>query len=280
MSFRKLLLLSFLLATLPLLAHGETKTWSFEWNKSHSDATSQGFYNFGTSSVSKDVYTTELNGLVWNIASDGTKKYAYTANSGQTIGTNGEPSTHTALYTTALAGKIKAVRVSARTNKATNKANLSVKVNGSSYKTTTGDAAQALTNTVAEYSFSPSASELEGKIEINIDPTSDAKGTLYIKKIEIDYEYTASAVAAPSFTPAAGTYDSPQSVALSVEGLGDGSYQIYYTTDGSNPRIDGTRSHQRGQHDNHQSCNTRRWAIQRCCRGKIRYPKGSELELL
>lgn len=163
----------------------------------------KGFYNFGKSSVSKDVYTTELNGLVWNISSDGTKKYAYTANSGQTIGTNGEPSTHTSLYTSALAGKIKAVRVSARTNKATNQADLSVKVNGGSYKTAAGTTAQALTNTIAEYSFTPSAGEQEGKIEINIDPTSDAKSTLYIKKIEIDYEYTASAVAAPSFTPAA-----------------------------------------------------------------------------
>ena len=241
MVFRKLLLLSFLLATLPFFAHGETKTWSFEWNKSHSDATSQGFYYFGTSSVSKDVYTTELNGLVWNISSDGTKKYAYTANSGQTIGTNGEPSTHTSLYTSALAGKIKAVRVSARTNKATNQADLSVKVNGGSYKTAAGTTAQALTNTIAEYSFTPSAGEQEGKIEINIDPTSDAKGTLYIKKIEIDYEYTASAVAAPSFTPAAGTYDAPQSVTLSAKGLSNGSYKIYYTTDGSNPRIEGTR---------------------------------------
>lgn len=241
MVFRKLLLLSFLLATLPFFAHGETKTWSFEWNKSHSDATSQGFYNLGMSSVSKDVYTTDLNGLVWNISSDGTKKYAYTANSGQTIGTNGEPSTHTSLYTSALAGKIKAVRVSARTNKATNQADLSVKVNGGSYKTAAGTTAQALTNTIAEYSFTPSAGEQEGKIEINIDPTSDAKGTLYIKKIEIDYEYTASAVAAPSFTPAAGTYDTPQSVTLSAKGLSNGSYQIYYTSDGSNPRIEGTR---------------------------------------
>ena len=95
MSLKKLFFFSLLLAALPLLAHGETKTWSFEWDKSHSDPTAQGFYNFGTSSVDQDVYTAELNGLVWNITSDGTKKYAYTAKSGQAIGTNGKPSTHT-----------------------------------------------------------------------------------------------------------------------------------------------------------------------------------------
>ena len=154
MSLKKLFFFSLLLAALPLLAHGETKTWSFEWDKSHSDPTAQGFYNFGTSSVDQDVYTAELNGLVWNITSDGTKKYAYTAKSGQAIGTNGEPSTHTSLYTTALAGKITAVRIQTRTNKAENEANVSVKVNDVSYQTADGATAAAMTNTLAALSTS------------------------------------------------------------------------------------------------------------------------------
>ena len=243
MSLKKLFFFSLLLAALPLLAHGETKTWSFEWDKSHSDPTAQGFYNFGTSSVDQDVYTAELNGLVWNITSDGTKKYAYTAKSGQAIGTNGEPSTHTSLYTTALAGKITAVRIQTRTNKAENEANVSVKVNDVSYQTADGATAAAMTNTLADYSFTPSGDAQEGKLEISIDPTSEAKGTLYIKKIEIDYETTESSLSAPTFSPAAGTYDAPQAVTLnSGYGYDTGNtVYVYYTTDGSNPRVEGTR---------------------------------------
>lgn len=234
-----LFLLSLIMAALPQLMSAEVKTWSFEWNKSHSDATSQGFYNFGTNYEVKDVYTTELNTLTWSIASKGTYKYAYTAKAGQTIGTSLEPSTHTSLWTEALAGKVKAVRVQTRTNKADNKASVSVTVNGVSYLCG-GENKAAMSNTLADYEFK-SASEAdaaEGKIEISIDPTSDAKGTLYIKKIEIDYEATASAVQSPVFSPAAGTYDSIQQVTITAaQGL-----SVYYTTDNSNPRVDnGTR---------------------------------------
>ena len=230
------LLLAFIMAALPLSMNAELKTWTFEWNKSHSDNTSQGFYNFGTNYVEKDVYTTELNTLTWSIASTGTHKYAYTAKSGQTIGTSLEPSTHTSLWTESLAGKVRAVRVQTRTNKNENQADLSVTVNGVKYQCNGTDKA-AMTATLADYEFK-SASEAaaaEGKIEISIDPTSEAKGTLYIKKIEIDYEVAASSVAVPTFNPAAGTYDSAQQVTIAAgQGL-----SVYYTTDNSNPRLDG-----------------------------------------
>ena len=77
-----LLLFAMLMATLSLSA--ATKTWSFEWNKGPKDAGAQGFYNFGSSFVEKSFYEAELNGVTWDIRSDGTMKYAYTASSAQT----------------------------------------------------------------------------------------------------------------------------------------------------------------------------------------------------
>lgn len=227
-----------LLAMLSLSA--ETATWSFEWNKSHSDATSQGFYNFGTSFVTRDVYTATLGDMTWSIASEGTKKYAYTAKSGQTIGTSSDPSTHTTLWTDAFEGRIVAVRVQARTNKDEWTADLSVVVAGDSLRCG-GATRAALTGTLAEYAFAPSGEGIEGRVEINIDPTSETKGTLYIKRIEVDYEPVVSSVPMPTFTPAAGTYDAPQQVTLSAEGLSAEAATFYYTTDGSNPRVSATR---------------------------------------
>ena len=128
-----LLLFAMLMATLSLSA--ATKTWSFEWNKGPKDAGAQGFYNFGTSFVEKSFYEAELNGVTWNIKSDGTMKYAYTASLGQTIGTATSVSDYTELWTSGISGKIKAVRVKAQTkSKSTNTADLSVKVNGVEYK--------------------------------------------------------------------------------------------------------------------------------------------------
>lgn len=225
-----------LLALLPLATHADT--WSFEWNKSRTEAGSQGFYNFGTSFVEQDAYTTVLNGISWSIASDGTKTYAYVASGGQTIGKASEPSTHTSLWTTSFTGKITAVRVQCRTAKAGNTADLTVKVNGTGY--TCGEsAAAALTETLGEYAFTTADGGQEGKLEICIDPTSETKGVLYIKKVEVDYEPIVSAITAPTFTPAGGTYDAPQTVAMTAEGLADGAYTIYYTTDGTNPRLAG-----------------------------------------
>lgn len=234
-----LFFIAILLAILPSIS--QAATWSFEWNKSRSDKTSQGFYNFGSSFVEQDVYTTELNGLLWSISSEGTKKYAYLATNGQSIGTTTEPSTHTQLWTSAFSGRITAFRIKTRTNKAENKAKVSVKVNGVSYlsdKSTEVEYGETFT----DIEFKPTGDAQEGKLEISIDPTTDAKSTLYIKKIEVDYEENQSTIPAPLFSPVAGTYDAPQKVTLSTEGLTESNYTIYYTTDGTNPRLaDGSR---------------------------------------
>lgn len=232
-------LFAVLLTALPQSVKADT--WVFEWDKSHSDATAQGFYNFGSTAVDKDVYTEVLNSIVWNITSVGTKKYAYTAKSGQSIGTTSEPSSHTSLWTTGFAGTIKAVRVTARTNKDANVAALKVSVDGKALLTGTSEAA-ALNGTLTQYEFKASSAAQEGKLEITLDPTSESQGTLYIKRIEVDYDAVQSSVPTPTITPAAGTYDDPQSISIAVSGLEQGKYKVYYTTDGTNPRLaDGTR---------------------------------------
>lgn len=230
------------LATLlPVTASAAVSTWSFEWNTSKNKG-GQGFYNFGASAVEKDFYTTELNGLQWKASAEGTIVFAYTASSGQYIGSADRPPVKATLSTSDLAGLIKAVRVSARVNKDTMAGNVSVTVNGKSYLNGTNTTA-SLTNSIAEYEFKVAdADAQEGEIVITFNQTSDTKGPLYVKKIEIDYETVESSVPAPTFSVAAGTYDEAQSVSLAVSSLEAGKYTIYYTTDGSNPKLeDGTR---------------------------------------
>lgn len=236
-----LTLIAVLATLLPVTASASVSTWSFEWNTSKNKG-GQGFYNFGASAVEKDFYTTELNGLQWKASAEGTILFAYTASSGQYIGSADRPPVKATLSTSDLAGLIKAVRVSARVNKDTMAGNVSVTVNGKSYLNGTNTTA-SLTNSIAEYEFKVAdADAQEGEIVITFNQTSDTKGPLYVKKIEIDYETVESSVPAPTFSVAAGTYDEAQSVSLAVSSLEAGKYTIYYTTDGSNPKLeDGTR---------------------------------------
>lgn len=206
-----------------------TQTWAFEWNKSHSDATAQGFYNFGTSRVDRDFYTAELNGLLWNIAAQGTNRYAFTANSGQAIGTAGEPASHVELWTNSLVGTVKAVRIVMRTNRSNIQARVAVAVGGVSY---TPQNQNVVSNTLDTVKFAATQPQ-EGRVQFTIDTVGANASTLYIKRIEIDYETVESSVAAPVFSPAGGAYDGVQTVTLSASGAS----AIWYTTDRSNPRI-------------------------------------------
>lgn len=225
-----------LLAILPLAT--QAATWSFEWNTAKKDG-GQGFYNFGTSSVEQDVYTTELNGLQWNAAAEGTKVYAYTSSMGQYIGSVAQPPTSAKLWTNDLAGNVKSVRVTARVKDDTYSGDISVTVNDKSYLAD-GKEKASLTGALAEYEFKISdADAQEGKIEISLVQTSDKKGPLYIKKIEIDYDAVQTGVSAPVFSPEPGTYDEPQTVSIMSESLTNVERTIYYTTDGSNPRTEG-----------------------------------------
>lgn len=231
-----LFLFAVLLSLLPQAMKADT--WSFEWNTSKANG-GQGFYNFGASRVEKDVYTTELNGVQWNASAEGTFIYAYTSNMGQYIGSAGEPPTSAKLWTDGIMGKVTAVRVTARVQKAEYEGNVSVTVNGVNYACDDNTSA-ALESTEKQFEFSIAAADAkEGEVAIMLNQTSEKKGPLYVRKIEIDYEKAQSMVLPPVFTPAAGTYDEAQTVEIKSEAMTDVVRTIYYTTDGSNPKLEG-----------------------------------------
>lgn len=231
-----LFLFAVLLSLLPQAMKADT--WSFEWNTSKANG-GQGFYNFGASRVEKDVYTTELNGVQWNASAEGTFIYAYTSKMGQYIGSAGEPPTSAKLWTDGILGKVTAVRVTARVQKAEYEGNVSVTVNGVNYACN-GKTSAALESTEKQFEFSIAAADAkEGEVAIVLNQTSENKGPLYVRKIEIDYEKAQSMVLPPVFTPAAGTYDEAQTVEIKSEAMTDVVRTIYYTTDGSNPKLEG-----------------------------------------
>lgn len=231
-----LFLFAVLLSLLPQAMKADT--WSFEWNTSKANG-GQGFYNFGASRVEKDVYTTELNGVQWNASAEGTFIYAYTSKMGQYIGSAGEPPTSAKLWNDGIMGKVTAVRVTARVQKAEYEGNVSVTVNGVNYACNDNTSA-ALESTEKQFEFSIAAADAkEGEVAIVLNQTSEKKGPLYVRKIEIDYEKAQSTVLPPVFTPAAGTYDEAQTVEIKSEARTDVIRTIYYTTDGSNPKLEG-----------------------------------------
>lgn len=231
-----LFLFAVLLSLLPQAMKADT--WSFEWNTSKANG-GQGFYNFGASRVEKDVYTTELNGVQWNASAEGTFIYAYTSKMGQYIGSAGEPPTSAKLWTDGIMGKVTAVRVTARVQKAEYEGNVSVTVNGVNYACN-GKTSAALESTEKQFEFSIAAADAkEGEVAIVLNQTSENKGPLYVRKIEIDYEKAQSTVLPPVFTPAAGTYDEAQTVEIESEAITNVVRTIYYTTDGSNPKLEG-----------------------------------------
>lgn len=231
-----LFLFAVLLSLLPQAMKADT--WSFEWNTSKANG-GQGFYNFGASRVEKDVYTTELNGVQWNASAEGTFIYAYTSKMGQYIGSAGEPPTSAKLWTDGILGKVTAVRVTARVQKAEYEGNVSVTVNGVNYACN-GNTTAALESTEKQFEFSIAAADAkEGEVAIVLNQTSEKKGPLYVRKIEIDYEKAQSMVLPPVFTPAAGTYDEAQTVEIKSEAITNVVRTIYYTTDGSNPKLEG-----------------------------------------
>lgn len=231
-----LFLFAVLLSLLPQTMNADT--WSFEWNTSKANG-GQGFYNFGASRVEKDVYTTELNGVQWNASAEGTFIYAYTSKMGQYIGSAGEPPTSAKLWTDGILGKVTAVRVTARVQKAEYEGNVSVTVNGVNYACDDNTSA-ALESTEKQFEFSIAAADAkEGEVAIVLNQTSENKGPLYVRKIEIDYEKAQWMVLPPVFTPAAGTYDEAQTVEIKSEAMTDVIRTIYYTTDGSNPKLEG-----------------------------------------
>ncbi len=214
----------------------QEKTWTFGWEKSRS-AGGEGFYDLTSHDT---IMTTTLNQLTWMIVSD-TYYFAFTANTGQLVGGATHPASWLSLYTNNIPGKVKSIEVTARKyDDATIAAKLQVEVNGVKYKVNNADEV-ALSGTFAAYKFVPAAEAEEGKVDIQMKQTSELKKTLYFRRITIVYEEEPSEVKAPIISLASGTYDKAQQVSL-VTPYAAGVAKIFYTTDGSNPKIEnGTR---------------------------------------
>ena len=173
------------------LGLAETTTWSYEFSSTVQNG-GQGFYTLGNSATNLDTITTIINELNWSITSVGTKKYAVTASSGQTIGTNAtDAASHTSFYTYEMPGKVESVRIKARRNAKSEGADLKISVNGVPYLCE-GQESVALTSDAVLYEFKPAAEAQEGKLDIELFQEVETKSILYIKSVDVDYEETKS----------------------------------------------------------------------------------------
>ena len=215
----------------------EEADWYFNWNKSRTDEGAEGFYNFGSVYVDEPQLTTTLNGLNWTYFSPETNYASYTAKMGQAFGKPSAYAQTVTLSTSDLAGKVTTIKVKARENKAEQQGRLSVKVNDMAYLCE-GEESVLLTEDSVEYAFT-TATPQEGKIEIIMTQGADNASTLYMKSIGINYLVEKGGVPAPVFSPdATNAFNDPQTVNITVDGLDSADFIIYYTTDGSNPRIE------------------------------------------
>ncbi|MDO4320305.1 MAG: PKD domain-containing protein [Bacteroidales bacterium] len=216
------------------------ETWSYDWPITYSNDKpdyANGYYNFGAS-YDADITSMQRNlgGKAWTLNFDKGTKLTYIA-TGQAVGSPGAYTSYFSLVSDAFAGKIKSVSVSVRTK--IEDAMLTVSVNGEAYQCG-GKQSMCYTTSESEpltFTFVPgSADAQEGTIELYFT-IPGAKGNAYVKGIAIEYEASGATVAEPVITPAAGSYDEPFDVTISAA---DGA-EIFYTTDGSNPRGDGLK---------------------------------------
>ncbi len=216
----------------------ETKTWSFGWRVSRADG-GEGLYNFGNTALDQDTTTATLNGLVWSATTNGSQTYSFTSGKGQYFGKVTESISHTSLFTYDIKGKVNAVRIKAyHAGKAGQEVYLKVSTNGIAYQHDAIDSVFITKDTI-EYEFKPAAEAQIGKLDIELFQPSDIKGQYMMRSIEVDYEVEATAVKAPVLSLATGTYDAAQTCTITAPDYEEGSYSIYYTLDGTNPRFNG-----------------------------------------
>ena len=195
----------------------------------------EGFQAISNSESNPDTLSTTINNLKWSIYSEGTKKFGVTPTSGQAIGagTNQTPS-FVSFFTYEIPGKIRAIRVNARRHVNSEGADLKVSVNGVQYLCN-GAESVALASDTAIYEFKPGTDAQEGKLDIELFQNVETRGILYIRSVSVDYEVEASGIQAPKFSLPEGSYAEAQTVSLQVDGYEEGTYTIYYTTNGDSP---------------------------------------------
>lgn len=127
--------------------------------------------------------------------------------------------------TTNISGTITSVKVNSSVG-SKGKAEISVKVGGTSWGTQTNTA-----TTATSFDFTGT-----GNGEISIELKNQVKKALYIKSITVEYT-TGNVISAPTITPTSQEFSGPFTATISpVEGA-----TIYYTIDGSDPRTSTTR---------------------------------------
>ena len=225
-------------AVLPAVAQQyTTETWSFGWDKGRNDG-GEGFYHFSNGSGEAESYTETLNGVVWSASSSQVLYCSYTANMGQAFGKPAKLVDDVTLASDGFEGEITEVKVSVRKSAQATGGVLKVSVADNDYLND-GNAEVALPDEYTEYTFKPAGdAPKEGKIKIVLTQSGDTKGVLYVRSLGVTYRTEQSDVAAPVASPAAGTYDEAQSITLSAAA----GATIYYTTDGSNPKLSETRT--------------------------------------
>ena len=212
----KRFLLSFCLMTLTLLCGGN-KAW-------------------GQAATSKLTFTkacggsgTADDGVVWTVKSDAAEsKYDDQNGRGIHYGTSSNKVSFLQLSTSGITGVVQKIVVNASGASGTS-AKLNVTVDGNSF----GDQ-KTITSTAKDYTFEGTGS---GEIIVKLSQTS-AKKALYVKSISVTYQKETS-TPAPTFSLPGGTYYGDQSVSISVKDPGTGS--ILYTTNGDDPKINGTK---------------------------------------
>ena len=175
---------------------------------------------------------TATDGAIWTITSDAASESTYDGTKGVHYGTGTSGSgevTYIQLATDDISGTIEKVVVNASTASGVS-ATVSVTVGGVAF----GGNPQSLSSSATDYTFTGSAA---GGIVVLITKASKATKALYCKSVKVTHSagsgsQQTAVCAAPTFSPAAGTYTSTQSVAISCT---TPNSTIYYTTDGTDP---------------------------------------------
>lgn len=208
----KRFLLSLCLMTLTLLCGGN-KAW-------------------GQAATSTLTFTKQCRGsgtaddrVKWTVTSDAAES-DYDKSKGIHYGTGTKAVSYLRLSTSGITGVVQKIVVNASGASGTS-AKLDVTVNGKSFGSQT-----PITNTAKKYTFEGTGS---GEIIVKLSQTSDTKA-LYVKSISVTYQKATTPTPAPTFSLPGGTYYGERSVSISVDGTGS----ILYTTNGDDPKTNGT----------------------------------------
>lgn len=169
-----------------------------------------------------------LGGVEWTLQTAG-GYFGYDSKNqkGQQFGSGNKPAKTMTLSTTDIQGTISSIKVETSGANGIN-ATLNVTVGGAAF----GQTYNLLPKASTEASFTGSAA---GAIVLSYAQKSSK--AIYIKKITVEYTTSGeppvvTKPATPTFTPAGGTYTSPQSVSIATTTTGA---SIYYTTNGETP---------------------------------------------